>query len=173
MKLTALAALWLTGPLFSAGSATLLTMEEFTSEWKVSRDFTIEVAEKMPAEFYSFKPNPDERSFGEQMVHLAYAAAGRYRQLTAQAPFNEPPPDPKDRAAVLRFLKISFDDVIRTLPKITPEHLNKTFQVDWKGRPEVTGRQIMLGMFVHTAHHRAQCEVYLRAKGIVPPDYLF
>jgi uncharacterized damage-inducible protein DinB len=26
---------------------------------------------------------------------------------------------------------------------------------------------------VHTAHHRAQCDVYLRAKGIKPPDYTF
>jgi hypothetical protein len=54
-----------------------------------------------------------------------------------------------------------------------PDHLTQTFQVEWKGPPEVTGRQIMVGMFVYTAHHRAQCEVYLRAKGIVPPDYLF
>jgi uncharacterized damage-inducible protein DinB len=173
MKRAALAALALALPLFSAGPEPLLTMEEFTSEWKVSRDFTIAVAEKMPAAFYSFKPNPDERTFGEQLVHLAYAAAGRYRQLTGQPPFHEPPPDPNNRAAVLRFLKVSFDDVINTLPRIAPEHLKKTFPIDWKGRPEVSGRQIMLGMFVHTAHHRAQCEVYLRAKGIVPPDYLF
>jgi uncharacterized damage-inducible protein DinB len=26
---------------------------------------------------------------------------------------------------------------------------------------------------VHTAHHRAECDVYLRAKGIKPPDYTF
>jgi len=30
---------------------------------------------------------------------------------------------------------------------------------------------MIVNMFVHTAHHRAQCEVYLRAKGIKPPDY--
>jgi uncharacterized damage-inducible protein DinB len=35
------------------------------------------------------------------------------------------------------------------------------------------GRAMILNMFVHTAHHRAQCEVYLRAKGIKPPDYTF
>jgi uncharacterized damage-inducible protein DinB len=26
---------------------------------------------------------------------------------------------------------------------------------------------------VHTAHHRPQCQVYMRAKGIKPPDYIF
>jgi len=29
------------------------------------------------------------------------------------------------------------------------------------------------GVFVHTAHHRAQCEVYMRVKGIKPPSYTF
>jgi hypothetical protein len=28
-------------------------------------------------------------------------------------------------------------------------------------------------MLIHTAHRRAQCEVYLRVKGIKPPDYTF
>ncbi len=32
---------------------------------------------------------------------------------------------------------------------------------------------MIVNMFVHTAHHRAQCEVYMRAKGIKPPDYSF
>jgi uncharacterized damage-inducible protein DinB len=32
---------------------------------------------------------------------------------------------------------------------------------------------MILNMFVHTAHHRGQCEVYLRAEGIKPPDYTF
>lgn len=159
--------------LLSAQQAPLLTMEEFAGEWKVSRDFTIAVAEKMPAEFYSFKPNPGERTFGEQMVHLAGAAVFRFHQLTGAPPPKGPTPDPSDRAAVLAFLKAAFDDVIAQLAKVTPEHLAKTFKVDWKGRPEVNGRKMMLGMFVHTAHHRAQCEVYLRVKGIVPPDYLF
>jgi uncharacterized damage-inducible protein DinB len=41
------------------------------------------------------------------------------------------------------------------------------------GRKDCIGRQILLGMFAHTAHHRAQLEVYLRLKGIVPPAYTF
>lgn len=32
---------------------------------------------------------------------------------------------------------------------------------------------MIMNMFVHTAYQRAQCEVYLRAKGIKPPDYTF
>jgi uncharacterized damage-inducible protein DinB len=32
---------------------------------------------------------------------------------------------------------------------------------------------MILNMFVHTAHHRAQCEVYMRVKGIKPPGCTF
>jgi len=32
---------------------------------------------------------------------------------------------------------------------------------------------MLVNMLVHTAHHRVQCELYLRVKGIKPPDYTF
>jgi uncharacterized damage-inducible protein DinB len=169
-----LAALLLALPLVAAAqSQPLLAMEEFVNDWKVSRDFTLAVAEKMPAEFYGFIPSPGQRSFGEQMLHLAGAAAFRFHQLTGMPPPRVTPPDPNDKAAVMQFVKFGFEEVIGLLPKITPQQLTQEFKVDWKGRPEASGREMMLGMFVHTAHHRAQCEVYLRLKNIVPPDYLF
>jgi uncharacterized damage-inducible protein DinB len=71
-------------------------------------------------------------------------------------------------------LNLSFDYVIATLPKITPDQLKRTWHIpSWKGRTDPDGRAMILNMFVHTAHHRAQCDVYLRAKGIQPPDYTF
>jgi len=33
-------------------------MSEFVQDWKISKQFTLEVANAMPAEFYNFKPNP-------------------------------------------------------------------------------------------------------------------
>jgi uncharacterized damage-inducible protein DinB len=75
---------------------------------------------------------------------------------------------------VLKFLDQSFDYVIDVLPKITNDELKRTWHIpSWKGRNYPEGRAMMMNMFVHTAHHRAQCEVYMRAKGIKPPDYSF
>jgi uncharacterized damage-inducible protein DinB len=37
----------------------------------------------------------------------------------------------------------------------------------------LTGFEWLWAYFTHTAHHRAQAEVYLRVKGIKPPDYKF
>jgi uncharacterized damage-inducible protein DinB len=37
----------------------------------------------------------------------------------------------------------------------------------------LNGRELLLAMYVHMAHHRGQQEVYLRIKGIAPPQYVF
>jgi len=156
---------------------TLLETPEFIHDWQISKQFTIDVADAMPAEFYGFKPNPDEMTFGEQMLHIAVSNVYRFQQITGmQPPFPvdlSKPLNP-DKANVLKALGQSFDYVIEALPRITPEQLQRTWHIpSWKGRNDPDGRAMILNMFVHTAHHRAQCEVYLRAKGIKPPDYTF
>jgi uncharacterized damage-inducible protein DinB len=155
----------------------VLDMTEFVHDWQISKQFTIDVAKAMPAEFYDYKPNPEEMTFGEQMIHLAGANVVRFQEISGiKAPFsfdlNKPPAAEKE--SVLKFLDQSFDYVIDVLPKITNDELKRTWHIpSWKGRNYPEGRAMMMNMFVHTAHHRAQCEVYMRAKGIKPPDYSF
>jgi uncharacterized damage-inducible protein DinB len=155
----------------------VLNVQEFVRDWQISKQFTIEVADAMPAELYSFKPNPDEMTFGEQMIHIAVSNVFRFQQISGvKPPFvldlqNLPTPD---KPTVLSVLDQSFDYVIAVLPQITAAQLQRTWHIpSWKGRNDPDGRAMILNMFVHTAHHRAQCEVYMRAKGIKPPDYTF
>jgi uncharacterized damage-inducible protein DinB len=155
----------------------VLDMTEFVHDWQISKQFTMDVASAMPAEFYSFKPNPEEMTFGEQMIHVALSNVFRFNEITGiKTPFpldlNNPPA--ADKETVLKVLGQSFDYVIDALPKITADQLKHTWHIpSWKGRPDPDGRAMILNMFVHTAHHRAQCEVYMRAKGIKPPEYTF
>ena len=155
----------------------VIDMTEFVRDWQISKQFTLDVANAMPAEFYRFKPNPEEMSFGEQMIHIAGANVFRFNQITGiKPPFALDPAKPpaSDKQNVLKLLEQSFDYVIDALPKMTPEQLQRTWHIpSWKRRNDPDGRAMVLNMFVHTAHHRAQCEVYLRAKGIKPPDYTF
>ena len=155
----------------------VLDMTEFVRDWQISKQFTIDVANAMPAELYNFKPNPEEMSFGEQMIHIAGANVFRFNQITGIKPpfaFDPAKPPASDKQNVLKLLEQSFEYVIDVLPTMTPEQLQRTWHIpSWKGRNDPDGRAMVLNMFVHTAHHRAQCEVYLRAKGIKPPDYTF
>jgi len=155
----------------------VLDMTEFVRDWQISKQFTLEVAQAMPADLYSDKPNPEEMTFGEQMIHIAVSNVFRFNQITGiepPFPLDLSKPPASDRETALRLLNLSFDYVIDALPKITPDQLKRTWHIpSWKGRADPDGRAMILNMFVHTAHHRAQCEVYLRAKGIKPPDYTF
>ncbi len=155
-------------------TANLLPLDDFVKDWKISKEFTVAVAEKMPAEFYDFKATKEEMSFGEQMMHIAASLFFRFNQISGkEMPFKEMPKK-ITREVALEWLNRSFDYVIAVVPQLTDEQLNKAkFKVDWLGRPEVNGRDMMMNMFVHVAHHRAQCEVYLRLKGITPPTYTF
>jgi uncharacterized damage-inducible protein DinB len=155
----------------------VLDVTEFVEDWKISKQFTLDVANAMPAEFYNFKPNPDEMTFGEQMVHIAGANVFRFHEITGvKPPFEFDPANlpPADKESVLKMVEQSFDYVIRVLPGITAVQMKHTWDIpSWKGRNHPDGRAMILNMFVHTAHHRAQCEVYMRVKGIKPPDYTF
>jgi uncharacterized damage-inducible protein DinB len=155
----------------------LLDMEEFVHDWEISKQFTLDVAKAMPAEFYDSKPNPGEMTFGEQMIHIAGGNVFRFHQITGlPAPFAFDPAHlpPTNKESAVKLLEQSFDYVIAVLPQITAEQLKRTWHIpSWKGRNNPDGREMILNMFVHTAHHRAQCEVYLRTKGIKPPEYTF
>jgi len=44
-------------------------MPEFIHDWEISRQFTLVVANAMPADDHGFKPNPAQMTIGEQMLH--------------------------------------------------------------------------------------------------------
>ena len=76
----------------------------------------------------------------------------------------------KDTA--MSFLKESFEFCNKAVAAMTPERLDT---VVGPAARNLTGSgfEWLFGYFTHTAHHRAQGEVYLRVKGIKPPDYQF
>jgi DinB superfamily len=57
--------------LFAQGSNALVSEVKFP--WTVVRDNLLKMAEKMPAENYSFKPTPAIESFGQRLAHIAGA----------------------------------------------------------------------------------------------------
>jgi len=166
----------------AALAATVFAADEhalFAKHWQTARDFTLAVAEAMPADGYSSKPNEEEMSFGKLMAHIAMANNSSFAAVSGlKAP--APPEklaaayrDPKgvfEKEATLAFLRESFDFCGKALDQITPEKLDELFGPE--GR-QMTGRERLWAGFTHMAHHRGQAEVYLRVKNIKPPDYRF
>ena len=134
-----------------------------------SRDFTLKVADAMPAADYEFKLTPPQMSFAGQMVHLSQGLTYFLSTFSGQKP-NPGKPKSESKEDVKAFIRQSFDDAIATVSKLTPEQLAKTYKSE---EGTETGVGLLMGMLDHTTHHRASAEMYLRAKGITPPEYQF
>jgi uncharacterized damage-inducible protein DinB len=154
--------------------------DALVKHWKTSGEFTLAVAKAMPGESYTFRPNPEEMNFGQLMAHIAGVninACGNASGLTKPA---IPPKITEwaksttkvdvDRDTALQFLADSFEYCNKAVASMTPERLDTVV-----GPParNLTGFEWLWAYFTHTAHHRGQAEVYLRVKGIKPPDYAF
>jgi uncharacterized damage-inducible protein DinB len=137
---------------------------------KTSKAFTLKVAEAMPEADYSFKLTPPQMSFAQQMVHLSQGFDYFTSSFLGEKP-NPGKPASMSKADVTAFVAASFDKVIARVSALTHEQLMKTYTSD-EGGPE-TGFDLLLGLLDHTTHHRASAEMYLREKGITPPEYQF
>ena len=139
---------------------------EYAKHFGALKKLSLAVAEDMPAEQYGFRPHPESMSFGELLAHIATT---NY-QFCAGLKDSEAPalPSPIDKAARVKFLSDSFDYCSVVIRNLTAEQLDQPHNSP-DGR--LLGRETLLAMYIHVAHHRGQAEIYLRDKGIKPPGY--
>jgi uncharacterized damage-inducible protein DinB len=135
---------------------------------KNSRDFTLKVAEAMPDADYGYKLTPAQMSFAEQIVHLSQGLTYFLSAFKGEKP-NPPKPASKNKSDVIAFARTAFDQAISAVSALTPPQISKEYS---GGGSSMTGAQMLIAMLEHNAHHRASAEMYLRAKGIKPPDYM-
>jgi uncharacterized damage-inducible protein DinB len=140
---------------------------EYSKHLGALTKLSIAVAQAMPAEQYAFRPHPESMNFGQLISHIAITNYQFCAGLNDVAPPALPSPTEKD--GVVKFLSDSFDYCSDVIPNLTDEQLNKS-HTSPDGR--LPGREILLAMYIHVAHHRGQAEIYLRDKGIRPPAYM-
>jgi uncharacterized damage-inducible protein DinB len=140
----------------------------FLKHLKTSQDFTLKVADQMPAESYDFKLTPPQMSFAQQIVHLSQELDGFSALLSGEKPSGAKPS--MNKKDVLAFVQQSYDRAIQRVNKLTPEQISKSYNT---GDGSMTGLEVLMFALDHTTHHRASAEMYLRAKGIKPTDYEF
>lgn len=124
------------------------------------------MAQAMPADQYGFRPHPESMTFGALMAHIAQT---NYQFCAALKDANAPAtPAPTDKAGIVKFVGDSFDYCSTVISTLTEADLTKVHRSP-DGR--LPGREVLLAMYIHVAHHRGQAEIYLRDKGIKPPSY--
>jgi len=157
--------------MLTARSNDSLFMRAAIQKMQHSKDYTLKVARLMPAENYAFKPDKEEMSFGQQLLHLSanmgwlcssYLEGGKN-------PVNKEDEKLQTKEAIQRVLNKAYDFALLALQQFDEAHLGDP--VTFFAGP-MNKLQIINLLSDHQTHHRAQILVYLRLNGIKPPDYV-
>lgn len=149
-------------------SAVIVAHQQKLAEAKL---YTLEVAEKMPAEHYGFRPNPEEMTFGEQLIHLADNLVWLSSSYLGERPTpHRPKLEAKDmdKEEVMRLLSASYDFALQELKQLDEGSLSREFP--WRSG-FMNKLQFLNLIQDHQTHHRAQVIVYLRLNQVTPPPY--
>ena len=147
--------------------------EKFTPKWERSIEYTIEVLEAMPEDYYSFKPVEEVRTFEDQAIHLVQNFKGLQKFITGNKEctldsLNLEDLSKKEIIAAFKeageFIKVlSETQTKKNLKKDAIDFFKKDIPIKKEG--------IFWLMKDHLAHHRGQMIIYLRINGIKPPRY--
>jgi len=130
----------------------------------------IAMAQDFPEDKYDFKPTPAQRSFAEQLLHVAGS-----NDLFTDVAKGQKPVDDEERAhypgkaSVVAYLKQSFEKGAAVIRSKGDAGLARIV-VDSE-----SGRRIPLGSLAwelveHSGEHYGQLVVYYRVAGLVPPE---
>src|SRR6516225_11488704 len=132
----------------------------------------IAMAEDFPEDKYDLKPNPAQRSFAEQLLHVAGANYFFINPVMGQKlPAAEDPKRDqyKTKADVVAFVKKSFADGAAAIQSKAATGLNDLI-VDSFANQQVRVIDYAYGFIEHSGEHYGQLVVYYRVAGLVPPE---
>ncbi|WP_291785014.1 DinB family protein [Cecembia sp.] len=145
------------------------TIEEFAAKWENSKQFTLEVVDKMPDDLMNYKPHESAMSFAEQIIHLSSAAAGiSQRFLNGADPGFDLGAKPSTKADMKAFVTSCFDYAKASVGALSAEQLAESVEIFGSTG---TRRQVVALIDDHTTHHRGAAIAYIRANGIEPPRF--
>ena len=148
------------------------TQSQMVAEWQRAKTYTKAYLDAMPADDYSFKPVPEIRSFAEQMLHLAtdnygFAAFASGKPVPKEDTSLEKTISPT-KEATTKVVMESYDYMISTLQNMTAGQMDE--MVKRRNGQEISRSNLFGKGFEHQTHHRGQTTIYLRLKGVTPPQ---
>ena len=158
--------------LLHAQEASRAVVDDLVKHWQVSKDLSLAVAKAMPEADYSFKPANAEFGFADQMGNIALVnvlsctmALGTRAPERFQSAFDKPMDSTK--AGIAKSLTVAYDYCIDGLKQMNDADLLRMAVI--AGRSE-SKLDIFWGAYAHATLGLGKADVYLRLKGITPPD---
>lgn len=128
-----------------------------------SRNLTA-AAEEMPADKYSYKPTPQQMSFGEVMIHIAKTNEILCSKLAGRSASGPPAGDTKE--AIVTIVRASFAACSKDLGALDDAALGQS--VALSGNREGTKAEALLALTNDWADHYGAVAIYLRLNGLLP-----
>ena len=141
---------------------------DLIKDWERQKATLLAIADAMPEDKFGFKSTPAQRSYAEQIMHVATVNVDILKLVGGQAP---PPTftaeSAKTKADILKALGESYDHGIALLNEQTDASITGTVEAAFLG-PSTRAR-VFWFLLGHSMDIYGQLAVYLRLNGIVPP----
>ncbi len=165
--LLTLAALAVGACALSAQSPAPSFVNESKQAYNQVKNNLIRMAEKMPAENYSFKPVPEIREFGALMAHIADGQMRTCSTINGQVQSVDAA-SKKTKDEIVEALKASFAEC-DTAWEGTTDANAMNVAAGGRGNRSRLGSLVMMTV-THDNEEYGYGSLYLRLKGIVPPS---
>jgi uncharacterized damage-inducible protein DinB len=150
---------------------------DLLKDWQSQKETMMKIADAMPAEKLGYKSTPAQRSYGEQILHVAGSNVLLLQFLGAKVatPFPVVQTDfvtfglkMTDKAQILKALSDSFDYGAAAMKELGPTAMTEVIKgPPWIG--DATRAKLVWYTIGHAQDIYGQMAVYLRLNGIVPP----
>ena len=153
--------------------------EETLEWWNQIGNKLIAMAKDFPEGKYDFRVQKDERTFGQNLVHVAAAdydlisrVAGSHVGPDFGKDIHNPPPEAyRTKAEVVKLIESAVADGAAVIRQQGDTGLDQTMPFGWEtGRHVVHVSYIWLTAIEHSTEHFGQLVVYYRANNLVPPE---
>jgi uncharacterized damage-inducible protein DinB len=137
----------------------------------------VAMAQDFPEEKYDFKLEKDQRTFAENLLHVAAvdydlirAASGTKIGPDFGKNRHNPSRDVyKTKADVVKLIQQAISDGASIIQQQSDAGLDRTMKMPW-GNRLVHNSYIWMFAIEHSGEHYGQLVVYYRANNLVPPD---
>ena len=137
-------------------------------DWTSMKETMSKIADAMPEDKFSYKPTPAQRSFGEQILHVAQANVGIIKTLGGKAAAPTIDPKATSKAVILKALADSFDYGTAVIKEQSDQSMVEAVQGP-KFIGTATRARLVWDTIGHAWDEYGAMTVDLRLNGIVPP----
>src|SRR5580698_7851030 len=151
--------------------------DELLAQWNEVHNKLIAMAKDFPEDKFDFKVQKDERTFAENLLHIAgvdYEFLNSVSSTKMGPDFGKDPENPsrsiyKTKADVVKLMEQVSADGAALIKQLGDAGLNKVFKYPFGNRMAHASFSLW-GDLEHCGEHYGQLVVYYRANNLVPPE---